>query len=68
MAALAVTGKSLNVSVARATLAGSYDPNNVSELRSLYLQISVFSIAVGIFIAAIGPMTKDWETVGRTSS
>ncbi|MFI2812323.1 MULTISPECIES: peptide MFS transporter [Microbulbifer] len=42
-------------------LAGNFDPNNVSELPNLYLQIAVFSIGIGAVIALISLKSKKWE-------
>jgi POT family proton-dependent oligopeptide transporter len=45
-------------------LAGNFDPNNVSELPNLYLQIAIFSIGIGAVIALISLKSKAWETHG----
>ncbi|KUJ83372.1 MFS transporter [Microbulbifer flavimaris] len=45
-------------------LAGNFDPNNVSELPKLYLQIAIFSIGIGAVIALISLKSKAWETHG----
>ncbi|GHB62877.1 MFS transporter [Psychrosphaera saromensis] len=42
-------------------LAGNYDPNNVEQIPSLYLQISLFSIGIGIVIVLLSFKTKAWE-------
>ncbi|WP_237058002.1 peptide MFS transporter [Microbulbifer sediminum] len=42
-------------------LAGNFDPENVSELPNLYLQIAVFSIGIGAVIALISLKSKKWE-------
>ena len=42
-------------------LSGSFDPNNVAEMPSLYLQIATFSIGIGAVIALLGLVTKKWE-------
>ena len=42
-------------------LAGNFDPNNVSELPNLYLQIAVFSIGIGAVIALVSLKSKKWE-------
>jgi POT family proton-dependent oligopeptide transporter len=42
-------------------LAGSFDPNNVSEMPSLYMQIATFSIGIGAVILLLGMFTKKWE-------
>lgn len=49
-------------------LAGNFDPNNVSEMPNLFLQISLFSIAVGIVIALLTLKTKVWEKKVEKSS
>jgi len=42
-------------------LAGNFDPNNVSELPNLYIQIAIFSIGIGAVIALISLKSKTWE-------
>jgi POT family proton-dependent oligopeptide transporter len=42
-------------------LAGKFDPNNVEQMPNLYLQISLFSIAIGIVIFLLTAKTKKWE-------
>ncbi len=42
-------------------LAGNFDPNNVSQIPSLYIQISLFSIGIGIVIFLLSFKTKAWE-------
>lgn len=42
-------------------LAGNFDPNNVEQIPSLYIQISLFSIGIGIVIFLLSMKTKSWE-------
>lgn len=42
-------------------LSGSFDPNNVAEMPSLYGQIATFSIGIGAVILLLGLFTKKWE-------
>ncbi|GMG87222.1 peptide MFS transporter [Biformimicrobium ophioploci] len=42
-------------------LAGNFDPENVSTLPNLYLQIAIFSIGIGAVIALISLKSKSWE-------
>ncbi|RBP53296.1 peptide MFS transporter [Arenicella xantha] len=42
-------------------LAGNFDPNNVAEMPSLYMQIATFSIGIGAVILLLGMFTKKWE-------
>ncbi len=42
-------------------LAGNFDPNNVSEMPNLYLQIATTTIGIGAVILLIGMFTKNWE-------
>jgi POT family proton-dependent oligopeptide transporter len=42
-------------------LAGNFDPENVDQMPNLYLQISLFTIAIGIVIALFTLKTKHWE-------
>jgi len=41
--------------------AGKFDPENVTEMPSIYLQIVVFSIGVGAILLLLGFLTKNWE-------
>ncbi|WHI50540.1 oligopeptide:H+ symporter [Microbulbifer sp. MLAF003] len=43
-------------------LAGHFDPSNVAEMPDLYLQISLFTIGVGIILALISLKSKYWES------
>jgi POT family proton-dependent oligopeptide transporter len=49
-------------------LAGNYDPNNVSQIPSLYLQISLFSIGIGIIILLLGLKSRFWENLSADES
>ena len=44
-------------------LAGNYDPNNVEQIPALYLQISLFSIGIGLFMLIIGMKSRFWESL-----
>ena len=44
-------------------LAGNFDPNQVDQIPSLYLQISVFSIGIAIVIFLLGFKTRFWESL-----
>ena len=44
-------------------LAGNYDPNNVAQIPSLYIQVSLFSIGIGIIIMLIGFKSRFWENL-----
>ncbi|NQZ87030.1 MAG: MFS transporter [Colwellia sp.] len=44
-------------------LAGNYDPNNVSQIPSLYIQVSLFSIGIGIIILLVGFKSRFWENL-----
>ncbi|WP_334063294.1 peptide MFS transporter [Alteromonas genovensis] len=45
-------------------LSGNFDPENVKEMPNLYLQIALFSIAVGIVIALLSVKSRFWEKSG----
>ena len=45
-------------------LSGNFDPENVQEMPNLYLQIALFSIAVGIVIALFSVKSRFWEKAG----
>ena len=42
-------------------LAGRFDPDNVAQMPSLYMQIVTFSIGIGAIIILLGLFTKNWE-------
>lgn len=42
-------------------LAGNFDPNKVEQMPNLYLQISLFTISIGIVIFLLTFKTKKWE-------
>jgi proton-dependent oligopeptide transporter, POT family len=44
-------------------LAGNFDPNNVEQMPNLYLQISLFSIGIGIVILLLSLKSKFWESL-----
>lgn len=46
-------------------LAGNFDPNKVQEMPNLYLQISLFSIAIGIVILLFTLQTRRWEKLAE---
>ncbi len=48
-------------------LSGNFDPENVQEMPNLYLQIALFSIAVGIVIALFSVKSRFWEKAGIES-
>ena len=49
-------------------LAGNFDPNNVEQMPNLYLQISLFTISIGIVILLLTFKTKKWEKLADQSS
>jgi len=46
-------------------LAGNFDPNRVDEMPNLYLQISLFSIAIGIVVLLFSFKTQFWERLAE---
>ena len=44
-------------------LAGNYDPNNVEQIPALYIQISLFSIGIGLIILLMGLKSRYWEAL-----
>ncbi|MGS2719890.1 peptide MFS transporter [Paraglaciecola aestuariivivens] len=46
-------------------LAGNFDPNNVDQMPNLYLQISLFTISIGIIIFLFTFKTKKWEKLAE---
>ncbi len=42
--------------------AGNFDPDNVAQMPSLYMQIVVFSVGIGAVLLLIAFFTKNWET------
>ncbi|GEA13453.1 peptide MFS transporter [Alteromonas sp. KUL49] len=49
-------------------LSGNFDPENVQEMPNLYLQIALFSIAIGIVIALFNFKSRVWEKSGLQDS
>ena len=50
-------------SIISGLLAGNYDPNNVDQIPALYIQISLFSIGIGIIILLFGLKSRYWEAL-----
>jgi POT family proton-dependent oligopeptide transporter len=46
-------------------LAGNYDPNNVSQIPALYIQISLFSIGIGLIVLLLGFKSRFWESLSE---
>jgi len=46
-------------------LAGNFDPNRIDQLPNLYLQISLFSIGIGIVILLIAFKSRFWESLAE---
>ena len=44
-------------------LAGNYDTSNISQVPSLYIQISLFSIGIGLIILLLGLKSRYWENL-----
>lgn len=42
-------------------LAGNFDPNRIDQLPNLYIQISLFSIGIGIVILLLSIKSRVWE-------
>eukprot|EP01026_Neomeris_dumetosa_P076012 TRINITY_DN8112_c2_g1_i1.p2 TRINITY_DN8112_c2_g1~~TRINITY_DN8112_c2_g1_i1.p2 ORF type:complete len:105 (-),score=5.42 TRINITY_DN8112_c2_g1_i1:46-360(-) len=42
-------------------LAGNFDPERVDEMPNLFIQISLFSIAIGIVVLLLSFKTRLWE-------
>lgn len=55
-------------SVIAGLLAGNFDPEKVNEMPGLYLQISLFSIAIGIVIFLFSLKTRHWEKFAKTDN
>ncbi|GAC19794.1 peptide MFS transporter [Paraglaciecola arctica] len=49
-------------------LAGNFDPNKVEDMPNLYLQISLFTISIGIVIFLFTFKTKKWEKLAEQPS
>ena len=48
-------------SVIAGLLAGNFDPSRLDEMPSLYMQISLFSIAIGIVLFLLSRKSRHWE-------
>jgi len=46
-------------------LAGNYDPDNVAQIPSLYIQISLFTISIGLIVLLIGFKSRFWENISE---
>ncbi len=46
-------------------LAGNFDPNQVDQMPSLYIQISLFSIGIGIVILLLSLKSRFWENLAE---
>ncbi len=53
-------------SIIAGILAGHYDPEKVEEMPGLFIQISLFSIAIGIVIFLFSLKTRHWEKYANT--
>lgn len=49
-------------------LAGNYDPNQVDQIPALYIQISLFSIGIGIIVLLFGLKTRYWEGLSDSNN
>jgi len=52
-------------SIIAGLLAGNFDPNNIDQLPNLYIQISLFSIGIGIVILLIAFKSRFWEILSK---
>ncbi|KXI28143.1 peptide MFS transporter [Paraglaciecola hydrolytica] len=55
-------------SVIAGLLAGQFDPNQVEQMPGLYMQISLFSIAIGIVLLLLSFKTGKWEKLAEKES
>ncbi len=46
-------------------LAGNFDPSNPEQIPSLYIQISLFSIGIGIVVFLLGMKARHWEKLAE---
>jgi len=46
-------------------LAGNFDPSNPEQIPALYIQISLFSIGIGIIVFLLGMKTRIWEKLAE---
>lgn len=46
-------------------LAGNFDPEKPAEMPALYMQITLFSIAIGIVIFLLALKTRHWEKLAE---
>ncbi len=49
-------------------LAGQFDPENVKDMPGLYLQISMFTIAIGVLVLLFTLKTRHWERLDEEPS
>ncbi|WP_340678632.1 peptide MFS transporter [Paraglaciecola sp.] len=55
-------------SVIAGLLAGQFDPNQVDQMPGLYMQISLFSIAIGIVLLLLSFKTGKWEKLAEKTN
>ncbi len=46
-------------------LAGNFDPSNPEQIPALYIQISLFSIGIGIVVFLLGMKARHWEKLAE---
>jgi len=52
-------------SIISGLLAGNFDPNNIEQLPNLYIQISLFSMGIGIVILLMAFKSRFWESLAE---
>lgn len=52
-------------SVIAGLLSGKFDPNNVDQMPDVYLQITMFSIGVGVVLVLLSFVTSKWEKLAN---
>ena len=46
-------------------LAGNFDPNQVDQMPGLYLQITIFSVSIGVVLVLLSFITGKWEKLAE---
>ena len=53
-------------SIIAGLFAGRFDPEQVDQMPSLYIQITIFSVAVGLVLLALSIITGKWEKLAES--
>lgn len=55
-------------SIIAGLFAGRFDPEQIDQIPSLYMQITTFSVAVGVVLLALSVITGKWEKLAESKT